>query len=199
MRFLSFSFDSSLFDLMPDDDVAESPLSRSRRSLFPVLKSVGMLNGSGSTLENQGLVRMRHRCRGLGAVGDEKGLMKFPSNYQPEIAFTSKLRGHDNVFAQHWAHAGVRQRITIALDTCCRRLPSRRIDGLILRSSCRCRAPAKVERLGALVDELLLEECNKTLKIAHYIIVHVATWRKLNRVVLYFPEEPDDGNLPIYF
>lgn len=155
---------------MPDDDVAESPLSRSRRSLFPVLKSVGMLNGSGSTLENQGLVRMRHRCRGLGAVGDEKGLMKFPSNYQPEIAFTSKLRGHDNVFAQHWAHAGVRQRITIALDTCCQqRLRPKWVDDLA-RGSRRYRISAEIKRLGALVmSELLLEQsrrkmnCEKTV------------------------------------
>lgn len=67
LRPFSFSFDSSLFDLIPDEDVAESPLSRSRRSLLPGLKSFGMLKGSGSTLANHGLVRMRHRCLGLGA------------------------------------------------------------------------------------------------------------------------------------
>lgn len=79
-RPLNFSFDSSLFDLMPDDDVAESPLSLSRLCLkfglplaltllvvVGIWNSVGMLKGSGSTLESQGLVLMRQRCLGLGA------------------------------------------------------------------------------------------------------------------------------------
>lgn len=64
----SFSFDSSLLDLIPDDEVAESPLSRSLRCFPPALNSLGMLKGSGSTLENHGFVLMRQRCLGLGAA-----------------------------------------------------------------------------------------------------------------------------------
>lgn len=61
--YLGFSsIPTSLLDLIPDD----VELVSISTFLHPIRLAV---NTTGSTLENQGFVRIRHRCRGDGAIG----------------------------------------------------------------------------------------------------------------------------------